>query len=290
MHARGGRAPDPVALRRWAFVDAVARGLTLGPADAMHPTLAAISHEAWARLSAATAPPALAEIARGLEERALAGRTRGELSTWPAAALLLAARLPPAVAAGVPAGRQTVESARHLGFAILELGVSAWQAIHGPPHKALREGHGAAVLAVARDLQAAAERHRDRALDGPADREHFSEQLLLALPYALGAMQLDRFLLAASPDVDHAVRAHSTAAEEMFVRLQDGLVHQWLDCDDARLREDRDKIIDARQRGDALAVHLLLREAELGLLRPRAARDWLLGAGPFSPRTEASRP
>jgi hypothetical protein len=68
VDARGGRHPDPAALRRWAFIDAVARTLTLGPADAAHPTLTAISQDAWPRLSAATAPPALAEIARGLEE------------------------------------------------------------------------------------------------------------------------------------------------------------------------------------------------------------------------------
>lgn len=199
---------------------------------------------------------------------------------------MLAARLPTAVAATAPAGRQTVELARHLGFAILELGVSAWQAIYGPPHKALREGYRAAVLAVARDLLAAAERHRDRALDGPADREHFSEQLLLALPYALAAMQLDRFHLAAA-GADPTVRHHASTAEETFVRLQESLVHQWLDCDDAQLRSDRDRIRDAQRRGDALAVQLLLREGELALFRPRAVRGLLLGDVPWPSRTES---
>src|SRR6185436_9794948 len=129
------------------------------------------------------------------------------------AALLLAARLPAAVAVAAPSERQTVELARHLSFAVLELGVSAWQAIYGPPHKALREGYRNAVIAAARDMLAAAERHRDLALDGPADPEYFSEQLLLALPYAFAALQLDRFILAADPGADEAVRAHSTAAE-----------------------------------------------------------------------------
>jgi hypothetical protein len=172
-----------------------------------------------------------------------------------------------------------VELARHLGFAILELGVSAWQAIYGPPHKALREGFRGAVLATAGELLTAAERHRDRALAGPADREEFSEQLLLALPYALAALQLDRFV-AAEAGADPAARLHATAAEETVVRVHEGLVHQWLDWDDSRFHADRERILDARRRGDVLAVELLLREGELALFRPRAARSLLLADSP----------
>jgi hypothetical protein len=47
--------------------------------------------------------------------------------------------------------------------------------------------------------------------------------------------------------------------------------------------------LDAQRRGDALLVHLLLREGELGLRRPRAARKWLLGDVPSPPRPEAPR-
>jgi hypothetical protein len=142
VHASGGRHPDPVAPRRWACIDVVARTLTLGPADAAHPTLTAISQDAWPRLSAATAPPALAGVARGLEERALASRERGELSALPAAALPLAARLPTAVAVTAPAGRQTAELARHLASRSPSWGSTRGRRSTAPRHLAGRRGGG----------------------------------------------------------------------------------------------------------------------------------------------------
>ncbi|GGM36277.1 hypothetical protein GCM10012275_04400 [Longimycelium tulufanense] len=275
IEATGGPPPHPVALRRGRFVANAAHAIDHCVLDEPHPELRELSDQfrRTALLSPEGVPLSAAE---GLEGEANGRRDEGRLGSTAAAALLVVARLPSAIAAAGQA--QRVEFTRFFSFGMLELGVSPGQAIYGLCGKALREGHAEVVFRAAEDLLREAERRRDTALDGPPDRDAFGELLFAAAPYALAALLLAS---AAADEGSSAELAVQATAEELFVRLQDGLVHQWADLGDVRLREERRQIREAQQRGDTLTVNLIVREGELGLHRPRAVRDLLLGKMPW---------
>jgi nitroreductase len=210
------------------------------------------------------------DVAEGLRDQIDRLRAAGSLDTWSAAAALVAACLPPILAAMQPNGiEQLTHFTRYFGFSVLELRVSPWQALYGPAHKAIREGFATAVAGVARQLLDEAERLRDEGLGGPSDRDTFSSCLFKAQPYALAAAKLYSFLN--DPPLE-------TTAEETLARIRDGIIHQWLDFDDADLYRDRDAIRAARRHGDHTAVQLILREGEMALKRPRSVRTFLLAA------------
>ena len=259
-----GRELDPQSLQWWEFVDAAAESV----ATEARPDQ---QHEALAELPLPR-PDVLEAVAHGMEGLTDELRRQGLLTIWPATALLVAAYVPLRVAAGDPE-----QLARHLTYALLEARVSPWQAIYGVVQKGVREGLSTEVGQAADALLADAERHRDLALDGTLDRDVFSRTLFLGAPRAWAAMQLYRLLRDASPDPEPIPRQkRRVVAEELAVRMQDGVVHQWLDVGNARTAGERRKVQETLARGDEPAVRDLLLQGERRLLRPRAARDLLL--------------
>ncbi len=278
----GGPPLHPVALGRWNFIHNVANTLSTGrPPDASNPQLAAMTQELKSSLLFVLppVPGSVRKAAEQLESKAITLRRDGKLDSYATAALLLVAHLPLAIEEDNRSEIPEVELTRYFTFGVLEMAISPWQAIYGPAHKALREKYRSVVLKVAQALLSAAEEYKDAALDGPADREYFSEQLFLAAPYAFAALQLFQF--AREQQVDEEVQSYATRTEELFVRIQDGLTRQWLDLDDVRLQQEHQAILEAQSQGDTRTVKLPLREGEEKLGRPRSVRDLLLGKKPW---------
>jgi hypothetical protein len=276
----GGPPLNPIALRRSAFVGNVVEAIRHTGPEEPQPVLQQLGRYGW---GSAEKPWELgADTAEELDRLGERAREEGQLDAWASAAVLVAVVLPQCVAAHASSDAH-VELGRYFVFSIAEMRVSAWQAIYGPVHKALREGYAAAVLATAWQLLARAEGQRDAALCGAADRDAFSEQLFLGAPAALAATLLAKMADEAGVSDTGKLR---TRADELHARMQDGILHQWLDFDDARLQQERRDILAAQRRGDTLEVNLALRRGEDGLRRPRSVRDLLLGNMPWPTFTE----
>jgi hypothetical protein len=282
----GGRRPNPRAVAWWEFVDAAKETCgTAIRADRARPVLTNISGNLVSEMDTTTegAPDRVALIAGRLPELADDARRRGQLDVWAASALLIAANVPHRIAAPFSAADHIEQLTRYVLFSLLEMRISPWQAIYGVAQKAVREGFGNVLEEVADELLAQAEQHRDQALDGPIDRDYFSEQLFLGMPKAWTAMHLYRILKDLAPEGEKSHRPkRRTAAEELAVRMQDGIAYQWLDVDDARIAAEWREIHRMQQAGDNAGVRNALREGEARLFWPRAARSLLLGPSPWS--------
>jgi hypothetical protein len=202
-------------------------------------------------------------------------RSDGGLGTWSAAALLVVAGLPGAIADRLDGGGPA-EFVRYFLFGLLEARVSPFQAVVGLAGKAVREGQLTALVDAGRDLLDEAGRLRDEAMDGPPSRDFFSWCLFRAQPYALAATHLLRIAAEAPADDQPATARLAAAADEVLTRLHDGILHQWSDFGDMRLNQEREVIRAARARGDETTVQLILRDGEFALRRPRSAREYLL--------------
>ncbi len=276
----GGRSPEPVTISWWEFVDAAYRTCTRLRPDEARPALVQLSDRLISEIG--SVPSYAAEAINGITSRLpqLADdlRRRGNLDVWENSALLVAGYVPKRVAQLSTGEDKVQQLARYMTFSLLEMKVSPWQAVNGVARKALREGEMQALEQAADDMLSDAEQHRDRALDGSLDRNLFSEQLFLGTPKAWTAMQIYELLREMSPGSETVIRQkRHTTAEELAVRMQDGVAYQWVDFDDARIAEEWEKVQEARRARDNFAVQEILLQGELRLFRPRAARKLLLG-------------
>jgi len=282
----GGPGPHPVALAWWRFVDAAQEACrSFVRPDVEQPVLTVWADRLVSEMRNAGpgAAERVASIARRLPALADGLRREGRLDVWASSALLVAAHVPRLVAEHFSGRDHATQLARYLFFALLEMRVSPWQVIYGVSQKVARENLTHSLDQAADDLLDQAEQHREWAVDGPLDRDYFSTQLFLGTPKAWAAMQLYRILKDLAPAGESGQRPRRrTVAEELAVRMQDGVAHQWLDVDDARTIEAWRQVHKLRRAGDEQGVRTVLREGELRLFRPRSARNLLLGPSPWS--------
>jgi hypothetical protein len=261
---------------------------------------------AQATLSAGGTDPELAAIGQGLIQACLlsadadaqlaAGRQAVEaagtahldwrLDGWSMAAVLIAVNVPMACAAGQdgqPDNAQTFT--RYLGTAASALSSGDWQQVSVVVAKVLKEEHGSGLAALAADLYSEAVRRADAALGGPPSPMIFGGQLLEALPYALAAWWISRWAADAdAPAPSPAPGKESdtwlkrrTDAEELYVRMTDGVFAQWSRYVAGVLPAERREIMAVAEEKGKLAANELLRKGEASYHRPRSLRPYLLG-------------
>ena len=213
-------------------------------------------------------------------ERVDQARSEWRIDALSAAAMLLAGNIPRycAQSQGDPAGRAPCFSS-YLIYGAMQLRDGDWSAIRAVVDKAVNEGYVESLDQLGTALLDEAHGHRDLALNGPPDRMEFARELATAAPFALAAQLLSRWTRESlGPVADPLqVRLHrETSAEELWVRLNDGLMSQWFDWLMGRTSQERAEIAAAKAAGDELLVAQLLAEGEDGYRRPRSARAFLL--------------
>jgi hypothetical protein len=250
------------------------------------PELAAIGQQLLqACLLAADADAQLA-AGREMVEAAATAHLGWQLDGWSMAAVLIAANVPIACAAGQdgqPGDAQTFT--RYLGTAASALHSGDWQQVSVVVAKALREEHGRRLAALAADLYSEAVRRADTAVDGPPSPMIFGGQLFEALPYALAAWWISRWAADAGTPAPNPAPGKEgdtwlkrrTDAEELYVRMTDGIFAQWSSYVTGALAAERREIMAVAQAKGKLAANELIRKGEASYHRPRSLRPYLLG-------------
>lgn len=224
----------------------------------------------------------MVEVARDLPRLTDELRQQGKLDGRSTSALLVVAHAPQRVASRFTGSDYLEQLTRYQVFALRALKSSPNRATYSVTVKAVREGFAEVMDQVADDLLSQAEQHRDQALDGPLDRDYFSNQLFLGTAKASAAMHLYQLLKEAAPKGESGHRPKRRAvAEELAVRMQDGVDRQWLDVGDVQMARDWEEAHRLKEIGDERGLRRFLTEGELRLFRPRAARELLLGPSPW---------
>lgn len=261
---------------------------------------------AEATLSAAGVDPMLAAVGDQLMQACLAGASAGSadlalarareivaeaagqhlswrMDGWSQAAVLLAVNVPIACAAAADSGpEQATSFARYLGVAAATARSGDWQQVGELVTKALAQGHAAALAVLSADLYAEGLRQRDEAQAGPPSPMLFGQKLYQALPPILAAWWISRWAddsgtapaPGAGPDT---WKKRRTDAEELYVRLTDGVFAQWWRYVTAALATERQEIMSVLQDKGKLAANELLRKGEDSYHRPKSLRPYLLG-------------
>jgi hypothetical protein len=145
---------------------------------------------------------------------------------------------------------------------------------------AVRDGYTEALKAVAAEYYSSAMARREYALDAPDDPMDFARRLYNAAPTTFCVVLICRGLRAAIgdglPAADEWAK-RETSATEFFIRLGDGIFHQYMDFCLGQIRRERDKIVQARADGDDRLAWRLLRDGEFMLRWPRSYRPYLTG-------------
>jgi hypothetical protein len=165
---------------------------------------------------------------------------------------------------------------------------AAEHARHGPEvmarllvMHAVRDGYAKVLDYAAATYYAWAIAMRDAALAGPPDPLRFGAQLYNAPPYAYAAYLICQGARAALGKSAQGRWARmQTDAEELFIRIGDGIYAQYRDWCLSQLDRERQKITAAQARGDRREVWKLIRNGEFGLRWPRSYRPYLLGEAP----------
>jgi hypothetical protein len=213
------------------------------------------------------------------------GRRMWSMDARGAAALLLAAHIPAACARARGSDPATMarEYRRLLALAADRLYAGRWEMLGELIVRVVRDGYLAPLDALGSHLSAEAIALRDAALDGLPDPLDFAGKLYDAAPFAFAAGWLSRWVVehAALPAAHTADWARRAAdAEDLFVRICDGLHSQLLDWILGCIWVARADVSAAHARGDRDRVWMLLREGEIALRWPRSYRPFLLGEGP----------
>jgi hypothetical protein len=256
---------------------------------------------AEATLSPAGTDPALAAAGDRLLQSCLAGSTQAQLvdvravieemttrqlqwslDGWSMGAILIAVNVPVACAAtAADDAAGAVTFARYMAMAAsaarsgdsLEVGVVV--------SRALADGHAASLATLSADLLAEAVRRRDAALAGPPSPMQFGGMLSQALPYALAGWWISRWAddegAPAPGQGDDTWKKRRTDAEELFVRMTDGVVAQWMRFISGAVAEERRQIMAVAKEKGKLAANELLRKGEDSYHRPKSLRPYLLG-------------
>lgn len=210
------------------------------------------------------------------------GKLRHELAidAPQAAGLLLAAQVPIACAAQHPGDTALAELVRRR-----YLVAAAEHARHGFEvmarllvMHAVRDGYAKVLDYAAATYYTRAIGMRDAALDGPPDPLRFAAQLYDAPPYAYAAYLICQGARAAlGKSAPGGWARMQTDAEELFIRIGDGIYSQYRDWCLSQLDGERQKIAAAQARGDRREVWKLIRNGEFALRWPRSYRPYLLG-------------
>jgi hypothetical protein len=260
---------------------------------------------AEATLSGAGTDPALAAAGNDLVQACLAGAGAGaadalvtaardsvrdatqqhltwRMDGWSLAAILIATNVPIACAATADrSALDTATFARYLGTAASAARSGDWQQVGIVISRALADGHAGNLAVLGADLSAEAIRLRDEALAGPPSPMIFGQKLFEALPYVLAAWWISRWAddggaPPPGPEPD-TWKKRRTDAEELYVRMTDGVFAQWWRyVTGAVAQERRDIMAVARDKGK-LAANELLRKGEDSYDRPKSLRPYLLG-------------
>ena len=133
---------------------------------------------------------------------------------------------------------------------------------------AVRDGYRDAMESLASNFHDKAIAHSEAALSGPPERMQFGRELAIAAPYALAA-----YLVARQLDPDQSMNQRATAANELYVRISDGLIFQWSDWIGGGVAADRNEYLAAIARGDKIAAWKVLKDGEQRFRWPRSVKD-----------------
>ena len=258
-------------------------------AAGLDPMLAAVGDQLMqaclAGVSAGSADLALAR-ARDIVAEAAGQHLSWRMDGWSQAAVLLAVNVPIACAAAADSGpEQAARFAQYLGVAAATARSGDWQQVGELVTKALAEGHAAALAVLHADLYAEGLRQRDEALAGPSSPMLFGQKLYQALPLILAAWWISRWAddsgtaPAPGPGSD-TWKKRRTDAEELYVRLTDGVFAQWWRYITGTLATERQEIMSVLRDQGKLAANELLRRGEDSYHRPKSLRPYLLGERP----------
>ena len=167
----------------------------------------------------------------------------------------------------------------YLARAADQLATGQWEPMRHVVSEALRAGYHDALDSLAVLYYETAKQYRDVALDAPAEPWEFGRRLFNAVPYAAAAAILSDWVVQLAGSTPRWVSRQSQA-EELVVRIADGLSHQWLSWaigDQGGIPRERRLVEEARLRGDDAEVRRLLLTGEYALLRPRSYRAFLTG-------------
>jgi hypothetical protein len=226
----------------------------------------------------------LLSASRAIFDHMKRGRHLWAMDARAAATLLLAAHVPAACARarwGNPTSAAR-EYRRLLALAADRLHAGRWEMTGELVVSAVRDGYLEALDSLGAYLNAEAVALRDSALGGPPDPLEFAGRLYDAAPFAFAAGWLCRSAREHATDPARArdLAQREAAADDLFLRLCDGLHSQLSDWALGGLWAERAMITAARARGDSEGAWRLLSAGELALRWPRSYRPFLLGEGP----------
>jgi hypothetical protein len=282
-----GAVPEPELIQN--ALDCADRAFTPYAAE---PGLLEIYHEIMATLSHSD-PQRTADLPQLIFNRQKHRRRMWSMDARATAAARFAAQIPAVCAAAHEDDlKRSVATYRELvTVAADRLRAGWWDMTEQLVAEAVAMGYAAQLDKLGADLLAEATRFRDAALEAPPEPVRFAGLLYDAAPPAFAAAWLSRSgrKSRAVPWKFASAWAHrETIAEEMFVRISDGLWHQAVDWITGSWWEVRRQVAAARARGDRRAVWTMLRDGEFGLRWPRSFRPFLSGEGDppvFDPRS-----
>lgn len=231
------------------------------------------------RLAAAVSanPGSVQKLAARLLGDLRAARDAGAVDGVAAADVLIGIELASAIAKSVGPADGPFRWAQYAMVACRQIG-AARPSIGPVLAKAVREGFAPVIDELAGRMLARGEKEQRRALDlERPNRIRFAKILYDGYPYLLAARQLARSLTDLIAEPGPAAIRTFQVADERAVRSVDGMIDQWADLDERRLRAERAMIARAQAAGDRMAVRRIIVQGEEALRRPRSARPYLLG-------------
>jgi hypothetical protein len=156
-----------------------------------------------------------------------------------------------------------------------------WQQVGVVVTRALADNRVSDLAMLSADLNTEAVRLRDEALAGAPSPMLFGQKLFEALPYTLATWWISRW----ADDGDAAPpgpgadtwKKRRTDAEELYVRMTDGVFAQWWRYVTGAVTEERRDIMAVLRDQGKLAANERLRKGEDSYHRPRSLRPYLLG-------------
>jgi hypothetical protein len=218
-----------------------------------------------------------------LERTMRLNRDRLAIDANEASALLMAGGLAWAVSVSAE-GWIPFRYGEYLARAADQLSTGRWEAMRYTVSGAFQAGYQEALGSLADLYYETAKRYRDLALDAPAEPWEFTQCLFRAMPYATAAANLSQWTAQLAGGAAGWMSRQSQA-EELMVRMADGLSRQWRSWaigDQGDIPRERRLVEEAQLRGDGAEVRRLLLGGEYALLRPRSYRPFLLGERPLS--------